>query len=283
MAYFAHVALQAILYFAAISAVFVPLEYFWRAERFPAMRSLRWLRRGFCNDLLFYFGQALVFNALTLAVLSFCFRAIDPAAFVPAALRQLSFWPKFFLVIFLSDLLIYWGHRAQHSIPLLWRFHRVHHTAEHVDYVAAYREHPLDNIYTRGLETLPAVLLDFDLNSIAGFITFRGLWALFIHSNTNIRLGILEPLLGSPHLHHWHHDKTKGGSINYANLSPLMDILFGTYYNPPHRPDSYGTPEPVRTGWFWQMIDPFLPPHLQRPKRLPMKKRTRAAQQESMV
>ena len=98
-----------------------------------------------------------------------------------------------------------------------------------------------------------------DLNTIAGFVTFRGLWALFIHSNTNIRFGFLEVLLGSPHLHHWHHELDKRGLCNYANLSPLMDLAFGTYYNPPGRPQKYGTAEPVRQAWFWQLIDPLLP------------------------
>ncbi len=247
------------IYLLAISAVFIPLERYWQADNFERMQHFPWLRRDYLNDLCFYLGQAFVFNALTLTVLGFPFRNINPTSFLPASLVGMPLWLKAPLAVLLGDFLIYWGHRAQHVIPVLWRFHRVHHTAEQVDYLAAYREHPLDNIYTRGLETLPAVLLGLNLNAIAGFATFRGLWALFIHSNTNIRLGILEPLLGSPHLHHWHHEKRKGGFSNYANLSPLMDILFGTYQNPPERPTSYGIPEQVRSGWFWQMIEPLMP------------------------
>jgi sterol desaturase/sphingolipid hydroxylase (fatty acid hydroxylase superfamily) len=65
-------------------------------------------------------------------------------------------------------------------------------------------------------------------------------------------------LLGSPHLHHWHHELDGRGLCNYANLSPLMDILFRTYYNPEGRPLRYGTAEPVRQAWYRQMIDPLL-------------------------
>lgn len=249
---------QAVLFLAAISLVFIPLEYFWRADK-PEPGRVPWLRRAWFNDLLFYLGQILVFNAFTLFVLGFIFHRLGESAFTPAILRELPTALKIFLVILASDFLIYWGHRAQHRFGILWRFHRVHHTAEHVDYLAAYREHPFDNIYTRGIETLPAIFFGLDLNTIAGFVTFRGLWALFIHSNTNIRLGFLEVLLGSPHLHHWHHELDKRGLCNYANLSPLMDLAFGTYYNPPERPEKYGTAEPVRQAWFWQMIDPLLP------------------------
>ncbi len=255
---FAANALQAAVYLIAISAVFIPLEHFWRGDRFVAMPGFSWLRRDWLNDLAFYLGQTLVFNSVTLFVLGFVFQQIEISSYLPAIFSQQPLPFKVVLVILLSDLFIYWGHRAQHRFGILWRFHRVHHTAEQVDYLAAYREHPLDNIYTRGLETLPAVLLGLDLNVIAGFVTFRGLWALFIHSNVNIRLGFLEVLLGSPHLHHWHHELNRRGLVNYANLSPLMDVLFRTYYNPPERPHSYGIPEPVRQRWLWQMLDPFI-------------------------
>jgi len=241
---------QAVAFLLAVSAVFIPLEYYWGAKRAEPFAHFRWVRTQWFNDLAFYFGQALLFNAFTIFVLSYAFSFVDISPNLPT-------WLKIILAILGGDFLIYWGHRAQHNIGFLWRFHRVHHTAEHVDYLAAYREHPLDNIYTRALETLPAVLLGLDLNLIAGFVMFRGLWALFIHSNVTIRVGWLEVLLGAPHLHHWHHELEKRGLVNYANLSPLMDVFFGTYYNPPERPRSYGTSESVKQGWFWQMVEPF--------------------------
>lgn len=249
---------KAFLYLAIITIVFAPLEHFWRADKAESMRGIPWLRRDWLNDLTFYFGQALLFNSFTIFILTWVFSNIEDAGLAPEVLRQLPTAPKIVLVILASDFLIYWGHRAQHRFGFLWRFHRVHHTAVHVDYIAAYREHPLDNIYTRGLETLPAIFFGLDLNSIAAFITFRGLWAIFIHSNVTIRLGFLEVLLGSPHLHHWHHELDKRGLCNYANLSPLMDLAFGTYYSPKERPLRYGTSEPVRQPWYRQMIDPLL-------------------------
>jgi sterol desaturase/sphingolipid hydroxylase (fatty acid hydroxylase superfamily) len=140
----------------------------------------------------------------------------------------------------------------------------VHHTAETVDFLAAFREHPLDNIYTRGIETLPAVILGFDIETILGFVTFRGLWALFIHSNVQLRLGFLEKLLGSPHLHHWHHELDKRGLCNYANLSPLMDLLFGTYYSPEKIPEKYGVNDNRFKSYLSLLIEPFLSENLKK-------------------
>ena len=39
------------------------------------------------------------------------------------------------------DLLTYWLHRAYHRVPLLWRFHRVHHTDLDLDVSSASRFH----------------------------------------------------------------------------------------------------------------------------------------------
>jgi hypothetical protein len=51
----------------------------------------------------------------------------------------LPFFAELFLVLLVADLVQYWTHRAYHEIPLLWRFHAVHHSAEHMDWMAGSR------------------------------------------------------------------------------------------------------------------------------------------------
>ena len=47
---------------------------------------------------------------------------------------------------------------------------------------------------------------------------------------------------------------------NYANISPLMDILFGTYNCPDHEPEAFGVEEQTSQNYFGQLlIDPFKP------------------------
>ncbi|MBL4704727.1 MAG: sterol desaturase family protein [Flavobacteriales bacterium] len=161
-------------------------------------------------------------------------------------------------VVFFSDLFIYWAHRLQHQWSFLWRFHKVHHSAERLDWLAAHREHPLDTIYTVTIINLPAILLGFNLDLIAGLIAFRGIWAVYIHSNVRLPIGPLKMLIGAPELHHWHHylDKDAG---NYANISPIMDLLFGTYTCPDHEPEEVGISEVFPTTYIGQMIHPLLP------------------------
>jgi sterol desaturase/sphingolipid hydroxylase (fatty acid hydroxylase superfamily) len=171
---------------------------------------------------------------------------------------------QFVLVILLSDLAIYWGHRLSHRYEFLWRFHRVHHTAERIDWLAAHREHPFDNLYTRTIENLPLILLGFPLHTIAGFAMFRGMWAIYIHSNVSLTPGPLRYLIGAPRLHHWHHAIEGRGQVNFANLSPLMDLMFGTFHDPGHMPKQVGITEPAPRGYFSQLADPLLPSSLRK-------------------
>jgi sterol desaturase/sphingolipid hydroxylase (fatty acid hydroxylase superfamily) len=197
----------------------------------------RFFRPAWGTDLLYYLGQCLLWNALVfglLARMACPLSSVTPQGF-RAAFGAQPFWLQAIEVVLASDVLVYWGHRLQHSVPFLWRFHAVHHSAEHLDWLAAHREHPLDTVYTVGLVNLPGFLLGLPLGMIAGLVAFRGVWALFIHSNVRIPLGPLRWFVGSPELHHWHHAKDRDAG-NYANLSPLMDIAFGTYRCPPHEP-----------------------------------------------
>ena len=158
----------------------------------------------------------------------------------------------------LSDFCVYWGHRLQHRVDFLWRFHAVHHSDENLDWLAAHREHPIDSIYTIALINLPAFLLGFPLQTLAGFVAFRGIWAIYIHSNVRLPIGPLRWFIGAPELHHWHHHRSKDAG-NYANLSPLMDLMFGTYKCPDHEPDRLGIEEPFPRSYLGQLVYPLIP------------------------
>jgi sterol desaturase/sphingolipid hydroxylase (fatty acid hydroxylase superfamily) len=251
----------ALLFSAGVSLVFLffvfrPLEL-----TYPARPNQRFFRKAWFTDLCFFLGQTLLWTGLVFWLLSGVRHWLDgvvPSSF-RATIASQPWWLQAVEVILLSDLLIYWGHRLQHRVGFLWRFHAVHHSAEHLDWLAAYREHPLDSIYTVGLVNLPAFLLGFPTETLASFIAFRGLWAIYIHSNVRLPLGPLRLLIGSPELHHWHHDRDRDAG-NYGNLSPLMDLLFGTYRCPDHEPEHVGLKDnPPRT-YLGYLLWGFLPP-----------------------
>jgi len=241
--------------FALLLAVFLPLE-----RLFPAQRQ-RIFRERWGTDLLFFLGQYLLWTAPVVAALVWVHRRVDqlPLAGLRETVAALPFWAQCVLAILLSDVAIYWVHRWSHASPFLWRFHRVHHTAERLDWLAAHREHPFDNLLTRLTENLPLILLGFPLPALAGFAVFRGLWALYIHSNCALTPGPLRYVLGASRLHHWHHAVEGGGRVNFANLSPLMDLAFGTYHDPGRFPERYGLGAPVEHSYPVQLAAPLVP------------------------
>lgn len=238
-----------------LSLVFIPLE-----KVFPAKPNQKIFRKFWLLDLCYFLGQYLLWSGLVLWILQHF--SLWLSSVIPVLIRQTiqnqSIWLQAFEVIVLSDLIIYWGHRIQHKFDFLWRFHKVHHSAETLDWLAAHREHPIDSIYTIGLINLPAFLFGFDLNVLALVVAFRGIWAIYIHSNVKLPIGKLKMLIGSPELHHWHHDKERDRG-NYANISPLMDLIFGTYVCPPKEPDSFGISEEFPKTYLGQMLKPMLP------------------------
>lgn len=242
---------------AALSFVFLLIAFRPLELAFPA-RKQSFLRPGWWLDVAHFLGQYLLWGALVLWLLRaghFWLDSIVPSTFRAAVASQ-SWWVQALEILLLGDFCSYWGHRLQHRVGFLWRFHSIHHSSEHMDWLAAHRQHPLDTLYTQALVNLPAFVLGFPLHTLAGFLAFRGLWGIYLHSNVRLPLGPLRILLGSPEIHHWHHDRDRD-SGNYANHCPLMDKLFGTYHCPDHEPDAFGLRSPVPNGYLAQLWHPF--------------------------
>lgn len=244
--------------FIFLSLLFIPME-----KVFPANKNQRIFRPQWFLDLCFYLGQYLLWSGLVVFALNYFNNFLSDI--LPISFQQLvksqPFWLQTLEVLFFSDLFIYWGHRLQHHSPFLWRFHKVHHTTTNLDWLAAHREHPIDSFYTIGLINLPAFIMGFPLESIAGVIAFRGIWAIYIHANVRLPIGPLKILIGAPELHHWHHQLNRHAG-NYANISPLMDILFGTYTCPNYEPDAFGIEETSPKSYIGQLIEPLLPKNI---------------------
>jgi sterol desaturase/sphingolipid hydroxylase (fatty acid hydroxylase superfamily) len=234
-------------------AIFRPLEL-----AFPARPGQRFFRPAFFTDLCFLIGQYLLWSGLVFWLLVHFASWIDtamPSGFRASVAAQ-PWWLQAIEVVLLSDLCVYWGHRLQHKLPLLWRFHSIHHSSEHLDWLATYREHPIDMAFRVALVNLPIFILGFPLQTLAALIVFRDIWALYLHSNVRLPIGPLRMLIGAPELHHWHHDRDREAG-NYANISPLMDLIFGTYRCPDHEPERLGIDEPIAKGYLGQMLHPF--------------------------
>ena len=143
-------------------------------------------------------------------------------------------WPRFVASLALGELLSYAMHRAMHASPLLWRVHRVHH-GEHVDWLAAWRMHPVDASLHVAATITPAILLQVPLAAHAAVSIARRLYTSFLHAQGAWRLTWLDRVVATPAFHHAHHDE-RAPAANFAALFPFLDVAFGTWRSARPRP-----------------------------------------------
>jgi len=223
-----------------ISAAFVLLE-----RLFPERRVQPRVRPQLANDL-FY----LVFNghlwALATGALTGALVAIVQRHFAPAGLLTgLSFAAQFVVYLVLSDLLQWCVHNLLHRAPLLWQFHKLHHSVKQMDFLASFRFHWMELVVYRTLLYLPLLVLGGDAAPLFAVAVFATFWGHLNHSNLRIRLGPLARVFNSPRMHMWHHDLSDEGgrAKNFGIVLSLWDWIFGTAFWPRERaPGEIGYP-----------------------------------------
>lgn len=145
-------------------------------------------------------------------------------------------------------------HRLSHTIPFLWRIHAVHHTSESMDWLAAFRRHPLDVLLTTIVQNGPVVLLGVPLGAHVAVIVALRIQTVFVHSDLPVRLGPLRYLVATPDFHHRHHARA-GDARNFSTILPLLDHLFGTADE--SVATEFGVDEPHRRGFLGLLAHPF--------------------------
>lgn len=163
-------------------------------------------------------------------------------------------------IFIIADTGFYLAHRAFHAFPVLWRFHSIHHGIKELDWLAAHRVHPVDQIATMTASLLPVFALGFSGPAIIVFAVVYQWQSLLIHSNTKIPFGPLRWIFASPQFHHWHHgNQPEAYNTNFAGQLPFIDLLFGTFYLPGNRtPEKYGIDEDLPAYYHQQFIYPFI-------------------------
>lgn len=236
--------------------VFVP------AERLLSLRhGQKLLRRGWTNDLFYYLANGPIIG-LGVSVIVLC-TIVMSEWMMPASLRTAvasqPYWLQTLEIIVLADMGFYAAHVAFHKISWLWKFHAIHHSIEELDWLAAHRVHPVDQIITKGVSLLPIFALGFSELPIGIFAFVYGWHSILLHANIKINFGPLKWLLASPEFHHWHHANQRAAyDKNFAGQLSILDVVFRTAYMPKGKmPSRYGTHDPVPRTYFSQLIYPF--------------------------
>jgi sterol desaturase/sphingolipid hydroxylase (fatty acid hydroxylase superfamily) len=147
---------------------------------------------------------------------------------------ELPLWAQAALGLLLLDLVGAWlAHFVEHKVPVLWRFHVIHHSDRHVDTTSANRHHPGESV-NRFVFTCAAVV-----------VTGAPMWMVFLYQSMSVVLSqfnhaniALPPALDralawvivSPDMHKVHHHYVLPYTdSNYGNIFSVWDRLFGTF------------------------------------------------------
>ncbi len=153
------------------------------------------------------------------------------------------------VAIFLAADLAYWvDHWLKHRVPVLWAFHKVHHTAEVLTPATVFRVHPIDTLVFANLTALFIGLTEavvrwllgqpIDPLAVAGhnLLTVAFVYAVGHLQHTHLWIaftGVWGRIFLSPAHHQIHHsaDPRHFGS-NFGGFLAAWDWLFGTLHAP---------------------------------------------------
>ncbi|VBA37363.1 hypothetical protein LAUMK191_01871 [Mycobacterium attenuatum] len=240
---------------AILATIFIPLE------RLFALHPRQVLRRGWRTDVVHYLvnGAARKVGLVgAVAVAGTALQALVPATFRAAVVGNPG-WLQVVAALAITAVGGYAGHRAMHEVPVLWRFHRVHHSVREMDWLAAAHMHPLDQIAIRSAAVVPLYALGFGRVGLGAIVILLTLQDIFIHANLRLTCRPLSWLIATPQFHHWHHARQpQAYNSNYAAEFPLVDALFGTLYLPADRwPAEYGIDDDQPDGYVRQLVWPL--------------------------
>jgi sterol desaturase/sphingolipid hydroxylase (fatty acid hydroxylase superfamily) len=177
-------------------------------------------------------------------------------------------WIKIVLAVTALDLVIYLQHVLFHFLPILWRFHRMHHTDLDIDVTTGNRFHPVEIVISIGIKLAVIALIGPPSVAVVVFEVVLNATSQFNHGNIRIPEKLdwwLRFFLVTPDMHRVHHSIIpRETNSNFGFNLPWWDRLCGTYHAQPeggHEGMTIGLKEfrdPGKLTLFRLLIQPFV-------------------------
>lgn len=230
----------------------------------------RWPRpggRGLTADTLLNLANGVLLFGLRTLFVTWAALSIDLPRCDLSSVK--GFGPQLLVVFLISDFTRYWVHYLHHRIPLLWRFHAVHHSTSRLDATAGLRMHLVDFVQ---LSLIPVVLFGmlFDVSSFdpwvwPALVIITDLFDAFQHADIDMSLNhplatAFDWVFNNPVFHSWHHSIDPGALHgNYGQALTIWDRIFQTHVPHTRSATTVGLPSGERlrgTLWGLQMLRP---------------------------
>lgn len=236
-----------------VGLAFAPLERLYGHDHHGPRRD-RLVDVGFATlgALMVWVGITTVIAGL-LAVLERV--SLDQPLLIGVGSRSLRIGLEVAVGLLVFELMGYAYHRLAHAVPWMWRLHEVHHSSERMDWLASFRQHPLEILLVTLVQNAPLVLLGIPLGSHALVLLLLKVNTVFVHADLRVPRGWWSELVATPGFHHRHHQRD-GAVRNYAAMFPWIDRLFGTHDAAPAGP--VGVPRVTPRGFWGLLAMPFV-------------------------
>ena len=158
---------------------------------------------------------------------------------------SMPLWATAIAGLLLLDLVGAWlAHWTEHRIPVLWRFHLIHHTDQNVDTTTANRHHPGESVIRFAFTTAATVLLGAPMWLVFLYQSLSAMLSQFNHANIRMPRWLdraLRTVIVTPDMHRVHHHyRMPYTDTNFGNIFSIWDRLFGTYSDVDNRKLVYG-------------------------------------------
>ncbi|WP_337238481.1 sterol desaturase family protein [Citrobacter portucalensis] len=189
------------------------------------------------------------------AAFLFCGEVIHFLSYIGMPTQKYS--PGIFLSIILTllsllvfDFAVFLEHYLSHKVLFLWEFHKIHHIAEELNPLTAYRSHPVNQCCFILMVSLfsgtYSGIVGYFFDSSHAYILFAGqnvfmFILLFLglnlqHSRIFLRYPkVIRSIFISPAYHQLHHSSDKKHfDINFGFIFAFWDKIFKTQLQPSH-------------------------------------------------
>ena len=142
-------------------------------------------------------------------------------------------WAAVLFSVIALDLVIYLQHVMFHAVPILWRFHRVHHADLDFDVTTGVRFHPIEILLSMGIKLAAVVVLGVPGIAVLIFEVLLNATSMFNHGNVRLPSNldrVLRWIVVTPDMHRVHHSIIpREANSNFGFNLPWWDRLLGTY------------------------------------------------------
>jgi sterol desaturase/sphingolipid hydroxylase (fatty acid hydroxylase superfamily) len=232
---------------------------------FPWRKNQSIFRKDFWLDGFYMFFNFFLFSIAisgVYKVLELVFRSykIEMDSIAVINLSDMPGWLQLVTFFVLLDFVQWFTHILLHKYPVLWQFHKIHHSVKEMGFAAHLRYHWMENIFYKPLKTIAVMLLGGFEPEQAYVVHFIAIAIGHLnHSNIKLSWGPFKYLLNNPVMHLYHHayelPKGKFG-VNFGISLSLWDYIFKTNYIPEDGgqvPLGFKGDEEIPTS-FWKQI-----------------------------